>query len=65
MTVEREALGFTVMCDHCSDFLEVYSPDHDWSDVLSEMRREGYRATKNAEGEWEHTCPSCQEDGAR
>lgn len=60
MTVEREFQGFSICCDHCSDYVEVDSPDHDWDDVREAIRREGYKA-EQVRGTWEHTCPGCQD----
>lgn len=60
MTVEKEFQGFLVCCDHCSDYVDVHSPGHHWSDVQEAIQSEGYTADK-VRGEWQHTCPSCQE----
>jgi Fe2+ or Zn2+ uptake regulation protein len=64
MTVERERGGYLICCDHCSDFVEVDSPDYDWNDVLDAIAIEGYKAEK-VRGVWEHLCPFCQEKGTQ
>jgi Fe2+ or Zn2+ uptake regulation protein len=64
MTVEREHGGYSICCDHCSDYVEVDSPDHDWNDVREAISREGYKA-EQVRGVWEHSCPACQEKGTQ
>lgn len=59
--IERQPLGgYDVHCDHCSH-VDSYDAD-DWGELLSEMRRDGWRFDE-VSGEWEHTCPSCAEEG--
>lgn len=60
--ITRTREGFDVTCDGrgCTEFLEVDSPDHEFRDVLSMMRDEGWTSRKDRGDEWEHLCPACK-----
>ena len=60
--IERTNFGYNVICDgkRCQEYLEVDSPDHQWSDVTSMMKNESWVSIKDRRGDWEHYCPLCK-----
>ena len=60
--IEKEFFGFVIECDSCSNFLncDVYD---DFYSAIHMAKDEGWKITKDEDGEWIHTCPVCAEKG--
>jgi hypothetical protein len=59
MSVHRikEAVAFS--CDECPETIETN--ERDFGDAWSYAQAAGWRAHRNADGEWEHQCQNCAE----
>lgn len=54
-----DCMSYTVHCDFCPhahEYGEIYS----WDDLMCEMRKGGWKSTKDKE-EWKHACSVCAE----
>jgi hypothetical protein len=68
MTVQRTRSGFDFHCDAC-DAAEFAAPrvgagsaPREFNACWALAREEGWRAAKNHDGTWQHTCPDCREN---
>ena len=52
--------GWDVDCDRCP-YYENFPDIINFSDLIAELKRQGWKIRKNQDGEWEHICPSCAE----
>jgi hypothetical protein len=60
MTITREGFGFNTSCDHCSHDEDLDNADT-FQEAVDEIKSQGWRITRLANGEWDHTCPDCLE----
>jgi len=57
MTIERGRESITFVCDECDD--EFCVDDSDFSTAWAEAKEEGWRAERDLDGEWSHSCKIC------
>lgn len=57
--LDKQGITFVAICDHCP---EDYDTEEDeFYSAVEAMKREGWRVAK-VQGQWDHTCPDCQEN---
>ena len=49
--------GWDFECDFCNRTPEFYKGD--FAKAWAEAKRDGWRASKEADGTWVHRCPDC------
>jgi hypothetical protein len=54
--IDRQGGQIVIECDSCDEVLETDTEE--WSEAMSDMRREGWFSRKIAD-EWLHGCPTC------
>jgi hypothetical protein len=63
MIEENHTYGsFRMLCDEkgCSNE-EEFDTDGSFYAFIQDAKRSGWKVTKDGNGEWKHTCPSCKE----
>ena len=51
--------SYTMSCDNCGDELWNSCGFVLFDDIIEKAKNEGWRFTKDENGEWYHYCPSC------
>lgn len=62
MIDDSTAGAFTIMCDNCSNEIEVEA--NAWCDMIDEIKAEGWRTYKNGD-HWLQKCPVCVREWAK
>ena len=57
MTIERDRESITFVCDECDD--ELCFEATDFSDAWAEAKDSGWKAERDLDGIWTHTCEVC------
>jgi hypothetical protein len=71
MTIDRSEGIVAIHCDRCSEYYDPTDDDEaqptvdDFNEVWNRAKQLGWRAIKLANGEWVHSCPACNQRGAR
>lgn len=55
--IDKQYGKLSLVCDNCGDGKEGFN---NISEILEFVAEEGW-ATRNANGTWEHYCPTCSE----
>jgi hypothetical protein len=56
--------AWLVTCDGCEDELTFTADDcPEFLDVVREIREHGWRVSRDAGGDWTHTCAQCRRSG--
>jgi len=58
--ITKEFFGFIIDCDKCSNFLNCDTYE-DFRGAIDMAKDEGWKITKDEEGDWIHLCPICAE----
>jgi hypothetical protein len=56
----RDFDNFEVSCDTCSNATIVDTDD--WDEMIKHIKGEGWRVSKDDDGDWCHDCPACAEE---
>lgn len=56
--VRRQEGSIWFLCDRCADSIDT--EEDDFQEAVAVMRGAGWSAKPLRDGDWLHTCPSCQ-----
>ena len=65
MTIENSEgfRGFEVYCDFCPEDTYMDFGRDEWSDMIAELKADGWKIFKDDDGNWTHKCPDCATKG--
>lgn len=61
MTIEKEDT-LAIVCDSCSQGLIEAEEDEKFKELWERAKKIGWRAKKEDDDEWVHSCPECVDD---
>lgn len=63
MSIEKTEVRYVyeIYCDKCGASEEIES-EFGFGDVYSQAKEDGWRAFKEPDGSWGHSCPDCVEE---
>lgn len=61
--IESTPEDFEIHCDECADATSINRDDApEWSDMIDEIKAEGWRIISAGEHGWRHLCPACAQE---
>lgn len=62
MIEHNRAFGiFEIACDRCPSGHKEVDADFGWGSMIAEIKEDGWKVLKDADGDWTHICPACDE----
>lgn len=57
--IDRDGDDFYITCDNCGEELHIDTAYGDWSEMIKDMKAQGWKSRKDQNDEWENLCPEC------